>query len=295
VGPPGSDKTMLAERLPTILPQLTVEEALESAAVRSIAKPDGLAALDRLAPFQAPHHSSSMVAMVGGGVGIPKPGVISLAHNGVLFLDEAPEFSSQTLESLRQPLESGKVVINRAAGSAWFPARFQLALAANPCPCGNFTSRGSKCTCTASQRTKYLTKLSGPLLDRIDVRLEVRQASPAAIATARLQPGPTSEQLRQRVALAREAARLRLQATPWRANAEVSGAYLRKHLRPDRKATERLDAALTRGLISMRGYDRCLRLAWTSADLAGRASVSAEDVLRALSLRGHQEGETRAA
>ncbi len=295
VGPPGAGKTMLAERLPTILPQLTLDEALESAAVRSIAKPDGLASLDRLAPFQAPHHSSSMAAMVGGGSGIPKPGLISLAHNGVLFLDEAPEFSTQTLEALRQPLESGKVVINRAAGAAWFPARFQLALAANPCPCGNYTSKASRCTCTQAQRMRYLNKLSGPLLDRIDLRLEVRAASPAAIATSRLKPGPTSAELRLRVEAARSAARERLIDTPWRANAEISGAYLRKHLRPDSKATERLDAALTRGQLSMRGYDRCLRLAWTSADLAGRARVQTEDVLLALSLRGHSEGDSRAA
>jgi len=297
VGPPGSGKTMLAERLPTILPELTVEEALEVAAVRSIAKIDSLTALDRQATFQAPHHSSSMVAMIGGGSGSPKPGLISLAHNGVLFLDEAPEFSSQTLESLRQPLESGRVVINRAAGAAWYPANFQLALAANPCPCGNFSARGNKCTCSATQRSRYLGKLSGPLLDRIDVRLEVRPASPAAIATARLNPGPTSLELRERISQARELARRRLRETPWRANAEVSGAYLRKHLRPDSRATQRLDAALTRGLVSMRGYDRCLRIAWTAADLAGRESVCADDVLVALSLRGATDssGETRAA
>ena len=297
VGPPGAGKTMLAERLPTILPELTLEEALEAAAVRSIAKPDGLTNLDRHATIQAPHHSSSMVAMIGGGSGSPKPGLISLAHNGVLFLDEAPEFSSQTLESLRQPLESGRVIINRAAGAAWYPARFQLALAANPCPCGNYSSQGNKCTCSPSQRARYLGKLSGPLLDRIDVRLEVRPASPASIASARLKPGPTSIELRERVTNARELARERLSQTPWRANAEVSGAYLRKHLRPDSTATHRLDAALSRGLISMRGYDRCLRLAWTSADLAGRQSVTAEDILVALSLRGAIEGsgEIRAA
>ena len=294
VGPPGSGKTMLAERLPTILPRLTVDEALESAAVRSIAKPDGLATLDDSAPFQSPHHSSTMVAMVGGGSGIPKPGLISLAHNGVLFLDEAPEFSSQTLEALRQPLESGRVVINRASGAAWFPARFQLALAANPCPCGNYTAKANRCTCSPTQRVRYLGKLSGPLLDRIDVRLEVRPSSPAAIATSRLKPGPTSIELRERVTNAREAARERLKGTPWRANAEINGAYLRKNLRPDSKATAKLDAALNRGLISMRGYDRCLRVAWTSADIAGRASVSAEDVLLSLSLRGHSEGELRA-
>ena len=287
VGPPGAGKTMLAERLPTILPQLTVEEALEVAAVRSIAHVETITGLRTQPPFEAPHHSSSMVAMIGGGSGIPKPGLISLAHNGVLFLDETPEFSSQTLESLRQPLESGKVTINRASGSAWFPARFQLALAANPCPCGNYSAKGNRCTCSHTQRARYLAKLSGPLLDRIDIRLDVRPASSGAIAVGKVNPGPTSAQIREQVLEARQRARNRLAGTSWHANAEITGAYLRKHLRPPTSATVRLDAALARGQISMRAYDRCLKVAWTCADLASRDHVTAEDILYALSLRGN--------
>ena len=287
VGPPGAGKTMLAERLPTILPQLTVEEALEVAAVRSIARVETVTGLNTQPPFEAPHHSSSMVAMIGGGSGVPKPGLISLAHNGVLFLDETPEFSSQTLESLRQPLESGKVTINRASGSAWFPARFQLALAANPCPCGNYSAKGNRCTCSHIQRSRYLAKLSGPLLDRIDIRLEVRPASAGAIALGKLKPGPTSNEIREQVLEARQRARHRLAGTSWNANAEVTGAYLRKHLRPSAAATARLDAALARGVISMRAYDRCLRVAWTCADLAARGEVSSDDIAYAISLRGN--------
>jgi magnesium chelatase family protein len=287
VGPPGAGKTMLAERLPTILPQLTVEEALEVAAVRSIAHVETITGLRTQPPFEAPHHSSSMVAMIGGGSGIPKPGLISLAHNGVLFLDETPEFSSQTLESLRQPLESGKVTINRASGSAWFPARFQLALAANPCPCGNYSAKGNRCTCSHTQRARYLAKLSGPLLDRIDIRLDVRPASSGAIAVGKVNPGPTSAQIREQVLEARLRARHRLAGTPWHANAEITGAYLRKHLRPPTSATVRLDGALARGQISMRAYDRSLKVAWTCADLASRDHVTAEDILYALSLRGN--------
>ncbi len=294
VGPPGAGKTMLAERLPTILPQLSPEEALEVAAVRSVARVESITGLNTQPPFEAPHHSSSMVAMIGGGSGVPKPGLISLAHNGVLFLDETPEFSSQTLESLRQPLESGKVTINRASGSAWFPARFQLALAANPCPCGNYSAKGNRCTCSHVQRTRYLGKLSGPLLDRIDIRVEVRPASSAAIALGRANPGQTSAEIREQVLEARNRARYRLADTSWHSNAEVSGAYLRKHLRPPATATARLDAALARGLISMRAYDRCLKVAWTCADLAARDQVSPEDIVYALSLRGNIQLEASA-
>ncbi len=291
VGPPGAGKTMLAERLPTILPQLTVEEALEVAAVRSIARVETVTGLVTQPPFEAPHHSSSMVAMIGGGSGVPKPGLISLAHNGVLFLDETPEFSSQTLESLRQPLESGKVTINRASGSAWFPARFQLALAANPCPCGNYSAKGNRCTCSHTQRSRYLAKLSGPLLDRIDIRLDVRPASSGAIAVGKARPGPTSAQIRQQVQEARQRARHRLAGTAWHANAEITGAYLRKHLRPPASATARLDEALARGQISMRAYDRCLKVAWTCADLAARDQVTSDDILCALSLRANMQPE----
>ena len=285
-GPPGAGKTMLAERLPSILPRLEPDEAIELASIRSLSLLEPIYELPTEPSFEAPHHSCSMPALIGGGAGVPKPGLISLAHNGVLFLDEAPEFSSQALESLRQPLESGSINISRAAGNAWFPARFQLILAANPCPCGQWLSTPSKCTCTPSSRSRYLGKLSGPLLDRIDVQLTLY---PASRSVGSGHANETSLELRERVAMARKRARERLACTPWNANGEVSGAYLRKHLRPSSDASAPLDLAVARGLISMRAYDRCLRVAWTICDLAERDAVSREDVLRALSLRGHQQ------
>lgn len=289
VGPPGAGKTMLAERLPTILPELSFDEAIESAAVASLASLHPIQELSRRPPFEAPHHSSTLVSLIGGGSGVPRPGLVSHAHNGVLFLDEAPEFSAHTLDALRQPLESGQVVINRSAGNALFPARFQLVMAANPCPCGNFSFSGKNCVCASAARIRYLGKLSGPLLDRVDLRLNMTPASAAALSVGRVSPGATSEQLRARVVNARDRARFRLRDTPWRANAEVSGAYLRKHLRPASQHTHMLDVALSRGLISMRGYDRCIRVAWTIADLAGHDQVQAEDVLEAVALRAEMQ------
>lgn len=286
-GPPGAGKTMLAERLPSILPRLEAEEAIELASIRSLSLLDPIYELPTEPSFEAPHHSCSMPALIGGGSGVPKPGLISLAHHGVLFLDEAPEFSTQALESLRQPLESGSISISRAAGNAWFPARFQLILAANPCPCGHWLSAPAKCTCTPSSRSRYLAKLSGPLLDRIDVQLTLYPSS-KVVPSSQVGSARTSAQIREQVTEARSRTRVRLRDTPWNANAEITGSYLRKHLRPSPDATAPLDNAVARGLISMRAYDRCIRVAWTIADLAGRDQVSKVDVLQALSLRGHQ-------
>jgi magnesium chelatase family protein len=288
IGPPGAGKTMLAERMPTILPMLQPDEALELASIRSLSVLEPISRLPQQPSFEAPHHSCSMPALIGGGVGVPKPGLISLAHNGVLFLDEAPEFTSQALESLRQPLESGQININRASGSAWFPARFQLILAANPCQCGHWLTNPAKCSCTPSSRARYLGKLSGPLRDRIDLQLTLYPATRATLSGSS-SASQTSEQIRARVEQAREISRKRLIETPWKANSEISGAYLRKHLRPPASATAPLDEAVTRGLISMRAYDRCLRVAWTICDLNQRNQVSRDDVLRALSLRGHTQ------
>ena len=295
VGPPGVGKTMLAERLPTILPPMTFEESLETSALRSIVGTGGARAISELEskrPFEAPHHTASLTSLIGGGASLPRPGLVSLANHGVLFLDEAPEFQRPILEALRQPLESGDVVISRTAGLARFPARFQLLMAANPCPCGKATGNGRSCVCQSAARLAYFAKLSGPLLDRIDVRLRLQPTNPAQVALARLgatQIGRSSVEIRARVIEARDRAKRRLAGTPWSINSQVPGSFLRKTLLTDSQATTMLDKAVQRGDLSMRGYDRCLRMAWSNADLSGRDKVTTDDVAKAVVLRG-QDG-----
>lgn len=283
VGPPGAGKTMLAERLPGLLPDLGEAEAVEVTAVHSVAgtfRPqDGLV---RRPPFENPHHTATPAAIVGGGSGLPRPGAASRAHHGVLFMDEAPEFSPRVMQTLRQPLEHGELVIHRSGGSARFPARFQLVLAANPCPCGRAVGKGLDCSCTALARRRYFSRLSGPLLDRVDMQLEVLEVSRAD----RLLDAPveTSADVAHRVAQARAAARARLAQTPWSTNSQVSGAWLRAHgagpgAHPD------LERALDAGVLSLRGVDRVLRVAWTLADLAGRRDPGPQEVGQALVLR----------
>lgn len=290
VGPPGAGKTMMAERLTGLLPDMNLEAALETTAVLSISGNRSIAgdALVRRPPFEAPHHSASVSSLIGGGMGMPRPGVISLANHGVLFLDEAPEFQKPVLEALRQPLESGEVLINRSGGTARFPAKFQLILAANPCPCGNGFATGRNCRCSDQQRSKYLAKLSGPLLDRVDIRLNINPASPAQMAAARLSGNPqvSSAELRERVTVARAAAAKRFAGTPWAVNAQVPGAFLRKHFPIQMQTIGKLEDSLVKGRISMRGFDRCLRLAWSNADLAGRDTPNQFDVAKAIFLRG---------
>lgn len=282
VGSPGSGKTMLAERLPSILPTLSHEEAIETAAVGSLSGLPG--GITHEPPFRAPHHNSSASSLIGGGLGVPRPGLISLAHNGVLFLDEAPEFQQPALEALRQPLEAGEVFVSRAAGVARFPARFQLVMAANPCPCGFAWDTTKQCRCVEPAKSRYLGRLSGPLLDRIDISLRVSRV-PKAMQSDR---GERSAVLRERVIEGRAAGLLRLRGTPWRLNAQVPGAYLRRHWQTD--AFSQLDKALERGLISMRGFDRCMRLAYTLADLAQRNTPNQDDVAKAIFLRGAELG-----
>ncbi len=284
VGSPGSGKTMIAERLPSILPSLTTEQAIETAAVESLSGlPSGITFVP---PFRAPHHNSSASSLIGGGLAVPRPGLISLAHNGVLFLDEAPEFQQPALEALRQPLESGEVVISRAAGVARFPARFQLVMAANPCPCGFAWDPNRQCKCVEPAKSRYLNRLSGPLLDRIDISLRVNTV-PKAMQKKR---GPSSSELREKVLAGRAFGAARLAKTPWRLNAQVPGAYLRRNWRPTGAASDRLDKALERGLLSMRGYDRCIRLAHTLADLDQVETPTVEHVARAMYLRGGELG-----
>jgi magnesium chelatase family protein len=286
-GPPGAGKTMLASRFPTILPELTEDEAIEVASIRSIAKLE-VTGLPRFPPFQAPHHTASQVSLVGGGGSLPKPGLISLAHNGVLFLDEAPEFHSSVLEAMRQPLESGRIVVSRASGHATFPASFQLLLAANPCPCGFAIGSGKQCICTASARIRYQSRISGPLADRIDLQLVLNSVNACIVGNTGLPAGQTSLDIQRRVVAARSITSERLSKTPWFKNAQVPGTYLRKELRLPKSATNRLDTALDKNLISMRGYDRCLRVAWSLADLASKQSPDADDLATAMYLRGSE-------
>lgn len=288
VGPPGAGKTMLARRLPSLLPDLTGDEALESTSIRSLAGLGVGSGLVRRPPFEAPHHTASAVSLIGGGSGRIVPGAIVRATNGVLFLDEAAEFPPSVLDALRQPLEAGAVSIHRASGAATFPARFQLVLASNPCPCGRYGSLDDECTCTPIARRRYLARMSGPLLDRVDIHLTVRRLGLSALRAASDAgpPGRSSAALRARVEAARRAAASRLAGTGWRRNADVAGVWLRTGARRiGTTAIAPLDRALERGAITMRGYDRALRLAWTLADLDGDACPTADHIGRALFLR----------
>jgi magnesium chelatase family protein len=285
VGPPGAGKTMLASRLPSILPALTEDQSIEVGSIRSLAKQTDFQLSD-IPPLQSPHHTASLAAMVGGGSAQPRPGLISLAHRGVLFLDEAPEFQSAVLEALRQPLESGVITISRASGQASFPARFQLLLAANPCPCGFAVGAGKECSCNASARARYLAKLSGPLSDRIDLQLTLNAVNANLVTGITPSLGETSAVIKRQVAKAREQTMLRLKNTPWSLNAEVPGSYLRRELKLAPSITKQIDNALDNRLISMRGYDRCLRIAWSLSDLAGTASPGANEIAMASYYRG---------
>ncbi|HTL42213.1 MAG TPA: ATP-binding protein [Pseudolysinimonas sp.] len=286
LGPPGAGKTMLASRLPGLLPDLTPAEGIEVSSIRSLVGMPVGADLVRRPPLEAPHHTASPAAIVGGGSGLIRPGAAARAAHGVLFLDEAPEFSAVSLDALRQPLESGVITISRASGSARFPARFQLVLAANPCPCGYYEVRDAECTCTPMARRRYLARLSGPLLDRVDIQLRVRRITAAQVRMARKEGNPTSAAARARIEAARERAAHRLAETPWRLNAHVPGTWLRSAAgAPQRGATAVLDRALERGGITMRGYDRVLKLAWTLADLDEVDRPGADQVGRALLLR----------
>jgi len=282
-GPPGCGKTMLAERLPTLLPPLEREAALEVTAIHSVAGtlPPGRPLIND-APFYAPHHTATTAAMVGGGIGRDiQPGAASLAHHGVLFLDEAPEFQSGVLDALRQPLENGEVMISRSGASTRFPARFTLVLAANPCPCA--AAKAVDCRCAPSVRHRYLSRITGPLLDRIDLKLELQPASPAELRYD-LEFAESSEVVAERVLLARERAAKRLAATPWRTNAEIPGPELRRRFTPPQESMGPVDNALRLGTLSARGLDRVLRVAWTCADLGSRDEPSVEDVGLALDL-----------
>ncbi|WP_203706281.1 YifB family Mg chelatase-like AAA ATPase [Asanoa iriomotensis] len=284
-GPPGAGKTMLAERLPSVLPPLDDEAALEVTALHSVAGllPVG-GRLVRRPPFQAPHHSATLAALVGGGSGLARPGAVSLAHRGVLFLDEAPEFATRALEALRQPLESGRVLLSRTGGTTEYPARVQFVVAANPCPCAK-PQGDAGCECTPLARRRYMGRLSGPLLDRIDVQIELMPVTAADLFVS-TSVGESSAAVAQRVAQARAAASARWSAARWRVNAEVPGPALRQPpWRLPANDTLQLRRRLDSGSLSARGFDRVLRLSWSIADLDGRDRPDSEDVQEALALR----------
>jgi magnesium chelatase family protein len=280
-GPPGVGKTMLAQRLPGLLPPLSDGEALEVTAIHSVA---GLLSADTplitRPPFVAPHHSSSVAALVGGGSGMARPGAVSRAHRGVLFLDECAEISVSALEALRTPLEDGEIRLARRDGVACYPARFQLVLAANPCPCA--PADPQDCVCAAAAKRRYLGKLSGPLMDRVDLRVQMNPVRAGAISVT---DGESTAQVRRRVAAARDAAAERWRPHGFRTNAEVSGTLLRRKFRPGNAAMDPLRKALDRGLLSIRGLDRTLRVAWSLADLGGRPMPALDEVATALSFR----------
>jgi magnesium chelatase family protein len=284
LGPPGTGKTMLAERIPTILPPLDLAAALEVTSIHSIAgllPPD--TPLISEPPFCGPHHTSTKAAIVGGGSGMIRPGAASLAHNGILLLDEAPEFDRDVLDALRQPLESGQVVIARAALTARFPARFTLVLAANPCPCARTSGASGACICSPAVRRRYLGRLSGPLLDRVDVKVEFLPVGRTELLSDGRSAEPSSV-VAARVAEARQRAAHRLAGTSWRLNAQVPGAELRRRFAPAPGALKPLEHAIDLGEISARGVDRVLRVAWTLADLAGKSRPDAQETCYALGL-----------
>ncbi|MBX7455654.1 YifB family Mg chelatase-like AAA ATPase [Mycolicibacterium sp. 3033] len=284
-GPPGVGKTMLAQRLPGLLPPLSQPDALEVTAIHSVAGLlTGDAPLITRPPFVAPHHTSSVAALVGGGSGMARPGAVSRAHRGVLFLDEFAEINSSALEALRTPLEDGVIRLARREGVASYPCRFQLVLAANLCPCAPPDPRD--CVCASADRRRYRSRLSGPLLDRVDLRVEMHASRAGTFAD---DAGEATAAVRERVWAARAAASDRWRPHGVSTNADVSGALLRRKYRLGAEAMKPLKTAVDRGVLSIRGMDRTLRVAWTLCDLAGAVSPTREHVVSALSYR--QVGE----
>ena len=284
LGPPGAGKTMLAERLPGILPSLQVEQALEVTSIHSVAgklPPHGGLVCDP--PFLAPHHTASKAAIVGGGSSVIVPGAASLAHRGVLFLDEAPEFGRDVLDALRQPLEAGEVSLARSGVTATFPARFTLVMAANPCPCAKAAGPAEGCSCSPATRRRYLGRISGPLLDRVDVKSELHPVGRQELLDDRglAEPSPV---VGARVAAARDRAARRLAGTPWRLNAEVPASELRRHWPPGPGALSHVERALERGQISARGVAKVIRVAWTLADMTGKPRPGRDECDTALCL-----------
>lgn len=282
IGPPGSGKSMLAARLPGLLPPLDPREALEVSMVQSLAGALKDGALSRVRPFRDPHHSASMAALIGGGLKV-KPGEASLAHLGVLFLDELPEFARPVLDSLRQPLETGSAVIARANAHVRYPARFQLVAAMNPCRCGHLADPSQTCGRAPRCASDYQAKLSGPLIDRIDIHVEVNAVSAADLSLP--PPSEDSAQVSARVGNARQQQRERYADAGLRTNAEIEGELLDEVAKPDAPGQKLLTQATERMKLTARGYHRVLRVARTIADLNGDASVARPHIAEALSYR----------
>ncbi len=284
IGSPGSGKSMMAKRLPGILPPLTMEEALETTKIHSVAgKLKGETSLLTTRPFRSPHHTISNVALVGGGT-FPQPGEISLAHNGVLFLDELPEFQRQVLEVMRQPLEDRIISISRSRFAVEYPASFMLVASMNPCPCGYFNDPAKTCTCGPGQVQKYLGRISGPLLDRIDLHIEVVPVPVGELAS--MKQGESSATIRSRVVRAREVQSARFKDVAGvHCNAQMTTKLLNTYARPDEAGSQILKMAMERLGLSARAYDRILKVSRTIADLAGAENVGAEHIAEAIQYR----------
>jgi magnesium chelatase family protein len=289
VGGPGSGKTMLARRLPTILPPLRHDEALELTRIHSVAGLTIGQGLVQQRPFRSPHHSTTPAGLCGGGSGIPRPGEVSLAHHGVLFLDELPEFARPTLETLREPLESGEVVLSRAAGTLHYPARPMIVASMNPCPCGYRGHPKRSCRCSPEAILRYQGRVSGPLLDRIDLHIDVPPVEFSELDG--LTPGESSSVVGARVSMARTLQYQRQGTT----NAQATPAQVEQHMRPDDDARKLLERAFAQLALSARGLDRIKRVARTIADLAGQPGVDARAVAEALQYRSRGDARVRAA
>ncbi|MFQ5585040.1 MAG: YifB family Mg chelatase-like AAA ATPase [Calditrichia bacterium] len=284
IGPPGSGKTMLAKRFPTILPNLTLEEALETTKIHSVAGllPPGQAMI-AIRPFRSPHHTISDAGLIGGGK-YPRPGEVSLAHHGVLFLDELPEFKKNVLEVMRQPMEDGKVTIARAMLTISYPANFMLAAAMNPCPCGYYTDPNKECSCAPPQIQRYLSRVSGPLLDRIDIQIEVPAVQYRDLATEAT--GEKSEVIRERVQKARKIQLHRFkESKKLFCNADMQSREIRKYCKVDEQGQELLKMAITKLGLSARAYDRILKVSRTIADLAGEEHILPQFISEAIQYR----------
>jgi magnesium chelatase family protein len=282
IGPPGSGKTMLAKRIPTILPPLSFEEAIEATKIHSVAGLTDRKGLVTSRPFRAPHHTISDAGLIGGGT-IPRPGEVSLSHNGVLFLDELPEFDRNVLEVLRQPVEDGRVTISRAATSLTFPSGFMLAAAMNPCPCGYWGSQVRDCTCTAPKIERYVAKISGPLLDRIDIHIDVPAVKFKELSGD--SHGETSVAVRERVVRARRIQMSRFAGDGVYANAQITSRMLRQYCRIDDESEKLLEHAINRLGLSARAYDRILKVSRTIADLESSENIKPDHVSEAIQYR----------
>lgn len=283
VGPPGSGKTMLAKRLPTILPDMNFEESIETTKIHSVL---GLIPSDRALivtrPFRNPHHTVSDAGLIGGGQ-IPKPGEVSLSHNGVLFLDELPEFKKNVLEVMRQPLEEEKVTISRAATSLTYPARFMLVAAMNPCPCGYYSDPNNECTCTIPQIQRYRSKISGPLMDRIDIHAEVPAVKYRDLASR--DPGEPSREIKRRVDQARRVQLDRFKGMKIYCNAQMTNRHIKKHCQIDEASQRLLEVAIDKFGLSARAYTRILKVARTIADLEERENIQSAHLSEAIQYR----------